>query len=165
MFQRQFRVALIDDEYDDVVNVEAVLQATGLISVDYYGSYDIFLSKHQDVEKACESVDLFVLDVYMQEDNPEPFKRFVEMIKGLKPFIAYTRLNEIDDIELGHGNFEELRPWIIERCGLGLVTKENREFRSVEHEARRDREFQLSEVVISRYWTWRVAWEVGLARS
>jgi CheY-like chemotaxis protein len=151
-----FRVVIVDDEFNDIVDVERMLEATGCIDVTHKPSYAAFGQGRDAILAAVEPYDVLVLDVFMQEDNVEPFKQFVEVIKGQKPFLAYTRLRNIEDIELGRGTYEELRSWIIERCGLGLVTKQGAEFRGPDHDARRDREYDVAERVIECYWAWRL---------
>jgi CheY-like chemotaxis protein len=156
MNEGMFRVLIVDDEFNDIVDVKRMLEATGRISVTHSPTYAAFDGERDDVLAAVAQYDVLVLDVFMQEDNVEPFRQFVELIKGEKPFLAYTRLRTIDDIELGRGTYEELRSWIIERCGLGLVTKQGAEFRAPDHDARRDREYNVAERVIECYWAWRL---------
>lgn len=153
----QFNVAIVDDEREDIAEIIGLLQSIRGITARHFFGYDEFGKDHTSIIAASSAFDLLVLDVYMQENDSSEFLEFASTIRGLRPFIAYTRLRKGDPIMVGHHRFEELHKLVVERGGLGLVTKVSYNSRGPDHDARRDREYELVERVINYYWLWRVA--------
>lgn len=157
METEQFRVAIVDDEREDVSEIIGLLQSVRGISVEHFFGYDEFGREADEIVKAASKFDLLVLDVYMRENDSSEFLSFASQIRGIKPFVAYTRLRKGDDVMVGLHQFEELQKLVLERGGVGLVTKVRYTSRGPEHDAQRDREYDVAERVLNFYWTWRIA--------
>jgi hypothetical protein len=156
MTQRVFKLALVDDERDDVSDLITLLHSIPEISVRHFFGYDQFGADPGSVVAAATEFDFFVLDVYMQENESSQFLRFTGSIRGVRPFVAYTRLRKGDDISIGAHKYEELHKLVLERGGMGLVTKVAFNSRGPDHPARRDQEYEVAERVISFYWQWKL---------
>jgi|GEM_PF-3700014 len=154
---QEFKVALVDDEPEDIADIVKMLQSIPGICVTYFSGYEKFGNTPTDITASVRKFDLLVLDVYMQEHDSTPFVEFVSRIKSLTPFLAYTRLRRGDDVSIGFHKYEELHRLVLERGGLGLVTKISYSARGPDHPARRDREYEVVERVINYYWVWKLA--------
>lgn len=149
-----FKVLLVDDEYDEVHEAITLLRATGLVAVVHADDYSRLGTRPEDCRQAVKDYDFLVLDVLMRKHQDGPFINFVSAVRGLKPFLAYTMMEGDQDIKLPSGAVE-LREWVFQNGGVGVLTKTFGGYSSTGMPSNHDMQLALVERVINFYWLTR----------
>jgi hypothetical protein len=148
----KMNLLVVDDDVKEVRGVIDLLQTSGLIQVTYEPDYTRFGETVKDVKDSVKDFELLILDVYMQSKNPRPFLKFINLIGGYKPFIAFTVLEEDLDLTTSAG-YVELRQLVFEAGGLGIITKGFDGRSTEEQPVKKEAQLGLVERVLWFYWT------------
>lgn len=148
---RAMRVIFVEDDVKDIREVKRVLRTTGLFQVEQVRDYAPLN------DETIANTDLFVLDVFMEEEDRRDDRQFVDFVKAIacrKPFIAFTNLKSRGSIDTSGGP-QQVREFIYSRGAVGLVTKSPPDRADPEHHWRLDMQYDLIERILMFYWSVR----------